>query len=137
MVIDSTIKQKVVELYQQKKGRNEICRILKAQKVRISEATITHLIQDWKRQQPSQMPQAQSQQLQHDNPLLQPARHENSDIEHQQQIQAQIESNNNLGVATPQEQQSQTNNAYTDDGINTDARGSPLSYTSTHRKGAG
>jgi hypothetical protein len=51
MVIDSTIKQKVVELHIQRKGRNETCRILKAQKVRISEATITHLIQDWNKRQ--------------------------------------------------------------------------------------
>jgi len=49
MTIDYVVKKKAIELHLQGRGRNEICRILNGQKMRISEATITHLIQDWKR----------------------------------------------------------------------------------------
>ena len=54
MIIDSAVKKKAIDLHLQGKGRNEIARILKNQKMRISEATITHLIQELKRQQQKQ-----------------------------------------------------------------------------------
>ena len=50
MTIDYVVKKKAIDLHLQGRGRNEIARILNGQKMRISEATITHLIQDWKRQ---------------------------------------------------------------------------------------
>jgi hypothetical protein len=49
MTIDYVVKKKAIDLHLQGRGRNEICRILNSQKMKISEATITHLIQDWKR----------------------------------------------------------------------------------------
>ena len=67
MTIDYVVKKKAIDLHLQGKGRNEIARILNSQKMRISEATITHLIHDWKSQQPqpSQMSlQAQQQPAQ-------------------------------------------------------------------------
>lgn len=51
MTIDYVVRKKAIDLHLQGKGRNEIARILNGQKMRISEATITHLIQDLKRQQ--------------------------------------------------------------------------------------
>ena len=54
MTIDYVVKKKAIDLHLQGRGRNEIARILNSQKMRISEATITHLIQDWKRQQQQQ-----------------------------------------------------------------------------------
>jgi hypothetical protein len=61
MTIDYKIKQKAIELYNEGKGRNEIARILNGQKIKISEATITHLIQDWKSQQHQQQSESSSQ----------------------------------------------------------------------------
>jgi hypothetical protein len=57
MMIGSAVKGKAIKLHLAGVGRNEIGRILNSQKMRISEATITHLIQDWKRrdQQQQQM----------------------------------------------------------------------------------
>jgi hypothetical protein len=64
MTIDYEIKKKVIGLHIQGNGRNQIVRILHNQKMRISEATITYLIQNLKLQQPqpqpSQMPQYDS-----------------------------------------------------------------------------
>jgi hypothetical protein len=54
MTIDYVVKKKAIDLHLQGRGRNEIARILNSQKMRISEATITHLIQDWDRQQQKQ-----------------------------------------------------------------------------------
>ena len=54
MTIDYVVKKKAIDLHLQGRGRNEIARILNGQKMRISEATITHLIQDWKRQHQEQ-----------------------------------------------------------------------------------
>ena len=51
MTIDYVVKKKAIDLHLQGRGRNEIARILNSQKMKISEATITHLIQDWKRHQ--------------------------------------------------------------------------------------
>jgi hypothetical protein len=51
MTINNEVKKKAMDLHLQGHGRNDIARILNSQKMRISEATITHLIQDWKRQQ--------------------------------------------------------------------------------------
>ncbi len=59
MTIDYVVKKKAIDLHLQGKGRNEIARILNSQKMRISEATITHLIQDWKRQHQQQQQQGQ------------------------------------------------------------------------------
>ena len=53
MTIDYVVKKKAIDLHLQGKGRNEIARILNSQKMRISEATITHLIHDWKRRHSS------------------------------------------------------------------------------------
>jgi hypothetical protein len=52
--------RKAIDLHLQGRGRNEIARILNSQKMKISEATITHLIQDWKRRH-------QQQEQAHDN----------------------------------------------------------------------
>lgn len=54
MTIDYVVKKKAIDLHLQGRGRNEIARILNSQKMRISEATITHLIQDWDRQEQKQ-----------------------------------------------------------------------------------
>ena len=50
MTIDYVVKKQAIDLHLQGRGRNEIARILNGQKMRISEATITHLIQAWNRQ---------------------------------------------------------------------------------------
>jgi hypothetical protein len=63
MTIDYLVKEKAIDLHLQGRGRNEIARILNGQKMRISEATITHLIQDWKKRQ-SQQQQKRPQQSQ-------------------------------------------------------------------------
>jgi hypothetical protein len=61
MTIDYVVKKKAIDLHLQGRGRNEICRILNSQKMRISEATITHLIQDWKRQHQDSNSESSSQ----------------------------------------------------------------------------
>jgi hypothetical protein len=54
MTIDYVVKKKAIDLHLAGVGRNEIARILNGQKMRISEATITHLIQDWKKRRSQQ-----------------------------------------------------------------------------------
>ena len=54
MTIDYVVKKKAIDLHLQGRGRNEIARILNSQNMKISEATITHLIQDWKRRHQQQ-----------------------------------------------------------------------------------
>ena len=54
MTIDYVVKKQAIDLHLQGRGRNEIARILNSQKMKISEATITHLIQDWKRRHQQQ-----------------------------------------------------------------------------------
>ena len=61
MTIDYVVKKQAIDLHLQGRGRNEICRILNGQKMRISEATITHLIQDWKRQHQDSNSESSSQ----------------------------------------------------------------------------
>ena len=51
-------------MHLQGRGRNEIARILNGQKMRISEATITHLIQNCKRQQSNSEPSSQLNSVQ-------------------------------------------------------------------------
>ena len=61
MTIDYVVKKQAIDLHLQGRGRKEICRILNGQKMRISEATITHLIQDWKRQHQDSNSESSSQ----------------------------------------------------------------------------
>jgi len=61
VTIDSVVKKKTIDLHLSGLGRNEIARILNGQKMRISEATITHLIQVWKRQHENSNPELSSQ----------------------------------------------------------------------------
>ena len=66
MAIDYEVKKKALDLHLQGKGRNEIARILNSQKMRISEATITHLIRQHRNSESSQL-QAQQE---HDGQTL-------------------------------------------------------------------
>ena len=64
MTIDYVVKKQAIDLHLQGRGRNEIARILNGQKMRISEATITHLIQNCKRQQSNSEPSSQLNSVQ-------------------------------------------------------------------------
>ena len=84
MTIDYVVKKQAIDLHLQGRGRNEICRILNGQKMRISEATITHLIQDWNKRQ--------QQQAKSNNSNLEPSNQLNESGQGQVQYQTSVSS---------------------------------------------
>ena len=84
MTIDYVVKKQAIDLHLQGRGRNEICRILNGQKIRISEATITHLIQDWNKRQ--------QQQAKSNNSNLEPSNQLNESGQGQVQYQTSVSS---------------------------------------------
>jgi hypothetical protein len=84
MTIDYVVKKKAIDLHLQGRARNEIARILNSQKMKISEATITHLIQDWNRQQ-------QKHEDNNSEPFSKSSSLEAITLESQEQLQPQLQ----------------------------------------------
>jgi hypothetical protein len=111
MTIDSAIKQKVVELYLEGRGRNEIARILNGQKMRISGATITYLIKDWESQNDQQL-QPSQMSFHHQQPPQQHDRQNNLPP-----VNLPLQESKSESIIQEQEQEAPLDSKYTDDDI--------------------
>ena len=136
MTIDYVVKKQAIDLHLQGRGRNEIARILNGQKMRISEATITHLIQAWNRQY-------QQQKHEHNNsePFSQSSSLEATTVKSQEQLQSQpqppqppLQSQASIGLGSPS---TSGYNASISTGIDMDNMRSPSSMVQKVHSGVG
>ena len=136
MTIDYVVKKKAIDLHLQGHGRNEIARILNGQKMRISEATITHLIQRQQQKQEHNNSGPSSSTLNPQLVRLQPQLLQSRQPQHQQPSKSPKSSQSSQ---SPQLQlfQGPSADASISTGIDMNNTGSPSSMVQKVHSGVG